>query len=170
MKKIDITTPYKGLSKFYFEKIIDTIITEGNLSKKKLKILDFGCGLKFLQKKLNRKIFNYDIDKNLTEIHRWEIYKYDIVVFNHVIMYMTKSEFIQIIKKIKKKNKKCIIIIGLGREKFLNKLLAYLTLRFDHLKNTKMNYENQIKIISSNFKIIKKKNIYLLTEIYFCKF
>lgn len=50
MKKIDITTPYKGLSKFYFEKIIDTIITEGNLSKKKLKILDFGCGLKFLQK------------------------------------------------------------------------------------------------------------------------
>ena len=31
MKKIDITTPYKGLSKFYFEKIIDTIITEGDL-------------------------------------------------------------------------------------------------------------------------------------------
>jgi hypothetical protein len=34
-KKIDITTPYSGVSKFYFEKIIDTIIEEGQLKKKK---------------------------------------------------------------------------------------------------------------------------------------
>lgn len=67
--------------------------------------------IKISSKKLNRKIFNYDIDKNLTEIHRWEIYKYDIVVFNHVIMYMTKSEFIQIIKKIKKKIKSVLLLL-----------------------------------------------------------
>ena len=170
MKKIDITTPYKGLSKFYFEKIIDTIISEGNLKKKNLKILDYGCGLKFLEKKLNKKIFNYDIDKNLGETSKWNIRNYDIVVFNHVVMYMNKNEFIDILKKIKKKNKKCKIIIGVGRESTLNKFFAYLMLRFDHLKNTKINYKKQIKLISENLKIVKKKNIYFLTEIYFCKF
>ena len=91
MKKIDITTPYKGLSKFYFEKIIDTIIKEGNLFKKNLNILDYGCGLKYLENKLNKKIFNYDIDKNLSEITNWNKRAYDIVVLNHVIMYMNEN-------------------------------------------------------------------------------
>jgi DNA-binding NtrC family response regulator len=170
MKKIDITTPYKGLSKFYFEKIIDTIIIDGNLSKKNLNILDYGCGLKFLEKRLNKKIFNYDIDKNLTEIFKWNTRAYDIVVLNHVIMYMSENEFFNLLKKIKNKNNKCKIIIGLGRESVLNKFLAYSMLRFDHLKNTKMNYKKQIKLIFKNLNIIQKKRIYFLTEIYFCKF
>ena len=68
------------------------------------------------------------------------------------------------------KNKKCKIIIGVGKESMLNKFLAYLMFRFDHLKNTKMNYKKQIELISENLQIIKKKNIYFLTEIYFCKF
>jgi hypothetical protein len=170
MKKIDITTSYKGFSKFYFEKIIDTIIIEGNLSKKNLNILDYGCGLKFLSNKLNKKIFNYDIDKNLSEISKWDTRAYDIVVLNHVIMYMNENQFFSLLKRVKNKNNKCKIIIGLGRESILNKFLAYLMLRFDHLKNTKMNYKKQIKLISENLRIIKKKNIYFLTEIYFCEF
>jgi hypothetical protein len=72
-KKIDITTPYSGVSKFYFEKIIDTIIEEGQLKKKNLKILDFGCGLKFLQKKLNKKIYNYDVNPELSDLKKWDI-------------------------------------------------------------------------------------------------
>jgi len=170
MKKIDITTPYKGLSKFYFEKIIDTIIKEGNLFKKNLNILDYGCGLKYLENKLNKKIFNYDIDKNLSEITNWNKRAYDIVVLNHVIMYMNENEFLRLLKKIKKKNSACKIIIGLSKETILNKFLAYLMLRFDYLKKTKLNYKKQIRLISNNLKIIKKKNIYFLTEIYFCKF
>jgi len=170
MGKKNLTTPYKGPSKFYFKKIIDTIISEGNLTSKKLRILDYGCGLKFLQKRLKKKIFNYDIDQNLTEINDWSINRYDVVIFNHVLMYMTKNEFLKILKKIKKKNKKCKIIIGIGKEGILNRILAYLVLRFDHLDFTKMNYKEQIKLINSNLKIIKNKNIYFLTEIYFCEF
>lgn len=170
MKKKDITTPYTGPSRFYFKKIIDTIILEGNLTSKNYKILDYGCGLKFLQKRLKKKIFNYDIDENFTEIKDWSTKTYDVVIFNHVLMYMNKNEFLKILKNIKKKNKKCKIIIGIGKEGIMNRILAYLAMRFDHLNFTKMKYKEQIKLISSNLKINKKKNIYFLTEIYFCEF
>ena len=169
-KKIDITTPYSGVSKFYFEKIINTIIKEGNLHKKNLKILDFGCGLKFLQKKLNKKIYNYDINPELSDLEKWDIKTYDVVIFNHVIMYMNQKDLTKTLKKIKKLNNKCKIIIGIGKESILNRIAAYLTLRFDYLKKTKMNYLEQINYINKNFLVKKKKNIYFLTEIYFCEF
>lgn len=169
-KKIDITTPYSGVSKFYFEKIIDTIIEEGQLKKKNLKILDFGCGLKFLQKKLSKKIYNYDVNPELSDLKKWDIETYDVVIFNHVIMYMSEKSLAQTIIKIKQLNNKCKIIIGVGKESMLNRIAAYLTLRFDYLKNTKMNYQKQINYINKNFLVKKKKNIYFLTEIYFCEF
>ena len=62
------------------------------------------------------------------------------------MMYMNENEFLSFLKKIKNKNKKCKIIIGLGRESILNKFLAYLMLRFDYLKKTKLNYKKQIKL------------------------
>ena len=85
-------------------------------------------------------------------------------------MYMSEKSLTQTIKKIKQLNNKCKIIIGVGKESILNRIAAYLTLRFDYLKNTKMNYQKQINYINKNFLVKKKKNIYFLTEIYFCDF
>ena len=48
---------YNGIAKIYFEKIINKIIEIGNLNDQDKTILDFGCGTKFLEKKLNKKNF-----------------------------------------------------------------------------------------------------------------
>ena len=45
---------YKGISSFYFKYVIKKIIEIGNLKDKSIKILDYGCGNKYLQKVLNR--------------------------------------------------------------------------------------------------------------------
>ena len=168
MNKVDIITPYKGISKFYFEKIIDEIIKLGNLKSEK-KILDYGCGSKFLEKKLGKKIYNYDLDPRYTELNKWNLYNFDIIILNHVLMYMDKEEFKKIITEIKKINPKCEVIIGLGKETILNKIAAFAALKFDYLKNTKLNYFEQIELIKDELKVFIKKDIYFLSEIYLCR-
>ena len=46
---------YKGFGKIYFEKIIKEIISIGNLKINEKKILDYGCGVKYLEKLLKKK-------------------------------------------------------------------------------------------------------------------
>jgi len=169
-RKIDITTHYNWPSKFYFEKIINEVIKIGNLFDKNKKILDFGCGEKYLQKKLKRKIYNYDINPKYNEISNWEKLIFDYVIFNAVIMYFDKYEFINILNQIKTKNPNCEIIICMSKETILNRLLAYMCFRFDWLKNTKLSYENQIQLIEKNLYIKKKINIWGLSEVLLCSF
>ena len=64
-----IVTHYKGVSKIYFDTIISNIIRIGNLETKNL-ILDYGCGKKRVQKKLKKKILNYDINPNYTDCNK----------------------------------------------------------------------------------------------------
>ena len=167
---MDITTHYKGFGKYYFKKIIREIIKIGSLDKKNKSILDFGCGEKYLEKKLNKKILNYDINPKYTEISEWEKYNFDIIIFNHVLMYMSEQEFLKILSKIKIKNNNIEIIIGMGKESILNKMAAYAALHFSYLENTKLKYLEQKKIIYDNLIIIKKSNVLNLSEIFNFKF
>ena len=84
---------YKGIQSIYFNNVISNIIKIGNLNTKNKIILDFGCGIKVLSKKLPQKeIINYDINPNYTEHNDYKKLYFDIVVFNHVLMYMDKKE------------------------------------------------------------------------------
>ena len=94
---------YNGISGIYFKSIISNIIKIGNLDKTKKIILDFGCGSKILSKKLTgNKILNYDINSDFTEHDDYKKLYFDIVVFNHVLMYMEKREIISTFESIKK--------------------------------------------------------------------
>ena len=80
---------YHGIPNIYFTNIISNIIKIGNLNRTNKIILDFGCGSKILSKMLkNQKILNYDIDPNHTEHDDYTKLNFDIVVFNHVLMYI----------------------------------------------------------------------------------
>ena len=86
---------YKGIPNIYFTSIISNIIKIGNLGKDNKIILDFGCGIKILSKKLpQKKIINYDINPNYTEHEDYKKLYFDIVVFNQVLMYMDKKEIV----------------------------------------------------------------------------
>ena len=167
---MNITTHYKGVGKYYFKKIIKKIIEIGSLNSKDKKILDFGCGEKYLQKKLNKKILNYDINPKYSEISDWRNFNFDVVIFNHVLMYISEKDFMQILQIIKNKNIDCEIIIGIGKESFLNKIAAYAAFHFDYLKNTKLKYKDQKKIIYNNLNVIKKTEVFFMSEIFYCKF
>jgi 2-polyprenyl-3-methyl-5-hydroxy-6-metoxy-1,4-benzoquinol methylase len=45
---------YRGVAKIYFNKILNTIIDFGNLKEEEGVILDYGCGVGHLKKKLSK--------------------------------------------------------------------------------------------------------------------
>lgn len=109
-------TNYQGISKIYFKKILFEIIKIGSLFEEDKKILDYGCGKKYLEKILNRKILNYDIDPNYNEIRDINQYEFDIVIFNHVLMYLKPNEIENLFKNIYQKNSNCKFVIGIGKQ------------------------------------------------------
>ena len=166
---------YKGIPNIYFTSIISNIIKIGNLGKDNKIILDFGCGVKILSKKLpQKKIINYDVNPNYTEHVDYKKLYFDIVVFNHVLMYMDKKEIISTFENIKKINKNCEFLISIGKESVFNKLVA-LAYNFktaeSRYKGALTTYEHQVEIIKNQTKILNvKKNIFFLTDIYHSRF
>jgi hypothetical protein len=167
-----VVTKYKGLSSFYFYKIIDNIIEIGNLKNSKKTILDYGCGERILSQKLkNNKVLNFDLNSNYSDFKYFENLKFDIVVMNHVLMYMDINQINDLFDKFKIINSDCEFIIGLGKQNYLSKIAKNMSFNFDAHKFTKTTYEEQIKLLKKKMHIIKlKKNIYFMTDIYYLKF
>ena len=101
------TTSYNDiLSKHYFLKVAKEIIEISNLENEKT-ILDYGCGEKIFSKLLFKpKIFNYDIKPEYNEVSNVkDCFKSDIIIFNHVWMYISQNEIERILSDINSKFK-----------------------------------------------------------------
>ncbi len=164
------TTKYIGIKKFYFDRILKGIITIGNLIYSNKIILDFGCGEKRLEFLLKRKIHNYDIKPEYSEIKDYLSLNFDIIIINHVLMYFTKTEIKNFFEEILKKNPNCEFIIGIGKQNFLSKILKNLTFNFKAHEGTMSNYSDQLEVIKKYLYIMKKKNICFMTDIFYAKF
>ena len=74
-------------------------------------------------------------------------------------------------QNIKKINKNCEFIIGIGKGGLINKLVAAACLNFEPHKGTLSTYNEQVEIIKNQTKILQvKKNIFFLTDIYYARF
>lgn len=167
------TTNYdKGLQKYYFLSIAKNIVKIADLDKSKKIILDFGCGNKIFSKLLKKNIIlNFDTKPEYTEIKNYEDYKFDVVIFNHVLMYMTPSEIDNVLKKIRKINPKCEIILSLSRQNLLSKIGMFFTLNFKAHDKTISSYKEQLKEYEKVTLLIKKKlKVFGITDIFHSKF
>jgi len=172
-QKIFPTTNYNIFpQRYYFLSVIDNIIKIADLENTNKSILDFGCGQKIFSKILkNKKIINYDIKPEYTECESYEDLHFDIVIFNHVLMYLTPNEIIELLNKIKKINPNCEIITGIGKQNFISKIAMAAALHFGAHKDTMSTYKEQVNILNDKTKLIKKKdNIFFMTDIYYSKF
>tara|TARA_B100001057_G_scaffold500988_1_gene619497 strand:+ start:1575 stop:2099 length:525 start_codon:yes stop_codon:yes gene_type:complete len=171
MKSFPIIDYNKFPENIYFHKIVNEIIKIGNLKKTKKTILDFGCGNKIFSKKLpHNKILNYDLHPDLTEIKNYKNYKFDIIIFNHVLMYMKKNQIEKLFLNLKKSNPKLLFLIGIGRQNFFSKLGKFILGQHKAHDKTYVSYFDQLKLIKKNLEIIKKKNVLYLTDVFYCSF
>ena len=169
--KFTQATKYKGFKKFYFDKILKEIIKIDNLKLKNFKILDYGCGEKRLEQNLKKKILNYDINEKYTEISSFLDKNFDIMIINHVLMYMSRDEINKLFNEIYSVNSNCQFIIGIGKQNLFSKLAKNITLNFNAHSGTISSYNDQYKIIENKMEIIKeKRNICFMTDIFLTQF
>ena len=97
------TTNYNSFfQRVYFSSIINNIISFGELQDTNKIILDFGCGQKVLSKKLKGvNVLNYDIKPEYSDYETYSNLKFDIIVFNHVLMYLYPNEIESLMDDIK---------------------------------------------------------------------
>jgi 2-polyprenyl-3-methyl-5-hydroxy-6-metoxy-1,4-benzoquinol methylase len=96
------------ISKIYFNKIYQLIISIGKFKKKKV-ILDFGCGFGELKKinfkkKNKSKIINYDIIKKLSDVTKYNNLNFYTIFFCQVLYWFKKKKIILLLKKLKRQN------------------------------------------------------------------
>ena len=161
------TTKYHGLSSIYFNSIIEQIIAIGDLNKKNY-ILDYGCGEKKIQEKLNKKIYNYDVNPLYSEIEDDNLknLKIETVILSHVLMYMTIKEIKKLFNQFYQLNSNMNFVVALGKQNLLSNILKYLTFNKDAHKGTLTSYDDQVSYIYNEFNIKKVKNdIFFMTDV-----
>lgn len=161
------TTTYKGISKYYFYKILKTIIDIGDLKNIDSTILDFGCGIGKLKSFLkDRDIIGFDIVKEYTDVDDWEKVNFEYFIANQVFYSLTEVELDNLIIKINKKNPNAKIIVGSSRVGLLNKIGMIFLNRRDAHRLLKIEPKIEHEIISKYCKLIKKMNVFYLSDVY----
>jgi len=172
LKQFPTTDYNKFPQKYYFESIAKNIIKIGNLKNTNKIILDFGCGEKIFSQILkDKRIINYDVKPEYTECQTYESYSFDIVIFNHVLMYFYPNQINELLTKIKKMRPNCELVLSLGKQNIISKIAMYLTLNFNYHDDIRSTYEEQTKFFFDQAILLKKKtNIFFMTDVYYFKF
>ena len=168
-----LTTHYDAsFSKYYFLKVAKEIIKIGNLENQNT-ILDYGCGEQIFSKLLTKpKIFNYDIKPEYNEVlNVTDHLNSDVIIFNHVWMYIPYEEISKILQDIKNANKNSKIILSMGKQNLLSKIAMILAGKPNAHNNTVISYNKQLEVLKKFCKILDvKKNIYFMTDVFYAEF
>jgi purine-nucleoside phosphorylase len=162
------------ISKIYFNKIYQLIISIGKFEKKKI-ILDFGCGLGGLkkinfEKKNKSKIINYDIIKKLSDVNKYNNLNFDTIVFCQVLYLFKKKKIIMLLKKLKRQNKDLEIIVVYSTQSIVNKVFAFFLGHVDAHNNTVTTPEEERELLLNQCYLIKEINYLNLFRIIMLKF
>lgn len=118
---------YKGFSKIYFDKILETLIDFGNLKEEKGVILDYGCGVGHLKKNLpDSNIIGYDIIPELSDITDYKTLHPEKIVLSGVLEHLTLRETEELLNDFKKMNPHATLLIFLPTENLISQIAMHL--------------------------------------------
>jgi 2-polyprenyl-3-methyl-5-hydroxy-6-metoxy-1,4-benzoquinol methylase len=160
LKKYHVTNG-NLISSIYFN--FNYFIVSNIVNFKNKEILDFGGGLGFLKKKILQKggrVKIYDIVKELTEIKNYKKFKFDIVIFCHVL-YLIKEKDIRKIFRHFHKFKNITIITCFSNQTIINKIFAYLLGHPMPHEGTKTSPQKEQHLFQKFFYIEKYLNFFL---------
>ena len=153
---------YKGLSKIYFQKILNTIIDFGDLNNEKGMILDFGCGVGHLKKRLKGKnVVGYDIIPELSDVSDYRKLKPSKIVLSGVLEHVYLDEIDKILKNFMRMNKHAMLLVFLPTENSISKIAMFLAgeshAHDDHVSK----YKDINRLIEKYYYPQKRKYLFL---------
>lgn len=118
---------YRGFAKIYFDRILETIIEFGELRKESGLILDFGCGLGHLKKRLEgRNVVGYDIIPELSDISDYRGLVPSQIVLSGVLEHLYGDEIKALMQRFKRMNPKANLLVYLPTENWISKIAIRL--------------------------------------------
>lgn len=164
-------TQYKGLAGRYFNYMLTRLIEMGKLEKSSEKILDFGCGIGELKRRLGpRKVVGFDIISSLSDVADWRIVDFDILVANQVFYCLTSTELDALLVELKQKNPNLLLVVGISRQGLLNNIGKYLLGRPDAHSRTKISPTLEAEILLKHCELVHRTNVLMLSDIYLLQF
>tara|TARA_B100000212_G_C27350197_1_gene523262 strand:+ start:649 stop:1170 length:522 start_codon:yes stop_codon:yes gene_type:complete len=165
------TTEYRGITQIYFQKILSTIIKLGNLKNTQKTILDFGCGHGTLSKLLpNKNIIGYDIVPEWSDVSEWETVPFDIFISNQTFCLIENHKVEELLRKIRELNPRTQLIVGMSKRSILNNIGKYIFNYKEAHSGYKLEPNEEISVIKKYCKILKKKSVFYLADVYVCEF
>ena len=157
------------ITRTYFRLKILSAINLAGLNKKDV-ILDYGCGGGWLEKKLaNFKIYGYDKNPAKTFIKDYKKIKPTKIFALDVLEHIPINEIKKIIGNFKKLNNKFEIIVSIPTENWISKKVRKLVGKSEVPKEHITKYNEILKILNENFKLVKKVNIFTVTHAFLFK-
>ncbi|MBU4141833.1 class I SAM-dependent methyltransferase [Patescibacteria group bacterium] len=153
---------YQGFSKIYFSKILETLIEFGNLKEEKGVILDYGCGVGHLKKKLpNSNVIGYDILPELTDVADYKVLTPEKIVLSGVLEHLQLEEIENLLKNFIKMNPRAMLLVFLPTENLASRatmrLAGQSNAHDDHISK----YKDINALIEKYYYPEKRKYIFL---------
>lgn len=118
---------YQGLAKIYFNRVLETIINFGNLRKEKGLILDYGCGVGHLKKKLpGCNVIGYDIIPELSDINDYKNLHPQKIVLSAVLEHLYLEKINNLLNDFLMMNPRAELLVFLPTENFVSKIAMIL--------------------------------------------
>ena len=167
-------TRHSFVSAIYFNLILKKIISLIEENKFK-EILDFGCGFGYLKKKIlkkinNIKVINYDIIQELSEVKTYKNLQFECLVANQVFYLFEKKALNKLLIYLKNKFPNLKLIIVISRQSLLNNIGKFILNEKNAHKGSKLNPRLEFKILKKHCLILKRINIFFLSDIYLLSF
>jgi len=153
---------YKGFSKIYFDRILETLITFGDLRNEKGLILDYGCGVGHLKKKLpDSNVIGYDIIAELSDVDDYKTLSPQKIVLSGVLEHLKLDETENLLKNFKKMNPHAALLVFLPTENPVSKIAMYLAGQSNAHDDHISRYKDINTLIEKYYSPEKRKYIFL---------
>jgi len=163
-------TDYRGISRLYFFRLIKCIIDIASLDRRRVRILDFGCGQNRLKQNLGGKVTGYDIIEDLSDTTDWRTESFDVFVANQVFYTFTAEELVKLLTELYQGWPKVELIVGISKQGLLNKIGKFLLGKKGAHDETKLSPDDERRVLTEFCTIEREESVFFLASVYKLRF